>query len=133
MSNTQATTITVDAVSAPNLTDQQRQQLKLEVQPGTLIDANGNVSEVRYDPLGVVIAVTSYGHAGDSMSFLARSGPSTIQYAAGAPSMIQLGPDAYPLPPTRGYAKVRVNVARSGRVELRCLQGAVNLDRMDHE
>jgi hypothetical protein len=47
--------------------------------------------------------------------------------------MIQLGRDAYPLPPTRGYGSIRVHVASSGRVELRCLDGAVNLDRMDHE
>jgi hypothetical protein len=70
---------------------------------------------------------------GDSMSFLARSGPSILHYSAGAPSMIQLGRDAYALPPTRGYGSVKVNVGKSGRVELRCLQGAVNLDRMDHE
>jgi hypothetical protein len=72
-------------------------------------------------------------HAGDSLSFLARRGPSVLQYSAGAPAMIQLGPDAYLLRPTRGYGSIRVNVGRGGRVELRCLSGAANLDRMDHE
>ncbi|MEF8768732.1 hypothetical protein [Candidatus Accumulibacter contiguus] len=43
VSNTENTEVGVDAVSAPNLTDEQRVQLKLEVQPGTLIDADGNV------------------------------------------------------------------------------------------
>jgi hypothetical protein len=71
--------------------------------------------------------------AGDSLSFLARRGPSLLQYSASAPAMIQLGPDAYLLPPTRGYGSIRVNVLRGGRVELRCLSGAANLDRMDHE
>ena len=70
---------------------------------------------------------------GDSVSFLAHGGPSILQYAAGTPSMIQLGRDAYPLPPTRGYGSIRMNIAHGGRVELRCLDGAVNLDRMDHE
>ncbi len=70
---------------------------------------------------------------GDSLSFLAQSGPSILQYAASSPSMIQLGRDAYSLPATKGYGSVRVNIARSGRVELRCLNGIVNLDRMDHE
>ncbi|NOT96865.1 MAG: phosphatase PAP2 family protein, partial [Nitrospira sp.] len=42
VSTTDPTMITVDANSAPNLTDQQRQFLTLEVQPGSLIDANGN-------------------------------------------------------------------------------------------
>lgn len=71
--------------------------------------------------------------AGDSLSFLARSGPSMLQYSASAPATIQLGPDAYLLPPTHGYGSIRVNIARTGRVELRCLAGAANLDRMDHE
>ena len=71
--------------------------------------------------------------AGDSLSFLAREGPSLLQYSASAPAMIQVGGDAYLLPPTHGYGSIRVNIARSGRVELRCLAGAANLDRMDHE
>jgi hypothetical protein len=70
---------------------------------------------------------------GDSLSFLAKAGGSRLQYTTGAPAMIQIGPDAYSLPPTRGYGTVRVQIARSGRVELRCLSGIVNLDRMDHE
>ena len=71
--------------------------------------------------------------AGDSLSFLARRGPSVLQYSASGPAMIQLGRDAYLLPPTNGYGSIRVNIVRSGRVDLRCLSGAANLDRMDHE
>ena len=33
-----------------------------QVAPWRITDANGNVSEVRYDPLGVIVAVTTYGH-----------------------------------------------------------------------
>jgi hypothetical protein len=72
-------------------------------------------------------------HAGDSLTFLARRGPSVVQYAAGVPSVIQIGHVAYPLPATTGYGRIRVNIAESGRIELRCLNGMVNLDRMDHE
>ncbi len=35
-----------------------------QLAPWRLTDANGNVSEVRYDALGVVISATRYGHAG---------------------------------------------------------------------
>lgn len=70
---------------------------------------------------------------GDSMSFLAKSGASILQYSTPVRSMIQLGRTAYVLPPTRGYGSVRVEIAKSGRIELRCLDGVVNLDRMDHE
>jgi hypothetical protein len=42
VSTTQNTVIGVDATSAPDLTDEQRAQLKLVVQPGSMVDANGN-------------------------------------------------------------------------------------------
>jgi hypothetical protein len=72
--------------------------------------------------------------SGDALSFLARRGRSRLWYATGIPSVIQLGSDAYSLPPTRGsYGSIPVHLPRDGRVELRCLAGAVNLDRMDHE
>ncbi len=71
--------------------------------------------------------------AGDSITFLARSGASRLEYTSGSGATIQIGRDAYALPPTDGYGSVRVNVANTGRVELRCLTGSVNLDRMDHE
>lgn len=70
---------------------------------------------------------------GDSLSFLARKGPSVIEYSTPVRSMIQLGRTAYVLPPTHGYGSVRVEIVKSGRIELRCLDGVVNLDRMDHE
>ena len=38
---TQTTMVKVDAVSAPNLTPQQRQQLTIEIQPGSLIGVDG--------------------------------------------------------------------------------------------
>ena len=72
--------------------------------------------------------------AGDSLTFLARSGASRLQYTSDSGAMIQIGRDAaYALPPTRGYGAVRVNIATTGRIELHCLSGIVNLDRMDHE
>ena len=70
---------------------------------------------------------------GDSLSFLAHAGQSKVQYSAPVDSIIQIGRDAYVFPATKGYGAVRVILAHSGRIELRCLGGAVNLDRMDHE
>ena len=42
VSNTEETMVGVDEMSAPNLTEEQREQLQLMVQPGSLIDENGN-------------------------------------------------------------------------------------------
>ena len=43
VSDTAPTTVTMDAKSAPNLTDAQRGEMKLTVQPGTAVDAQGKV------------------------------------------------------------------------------------------
>src|SRR5262249_29841966 len=42
VSGNQPLTIDVDARSAPNLSPEQRAQLSIEVQPGSLVDAHGN-------------------------------------------------------------------------------------------
>jgi len=68
--------------------------------------------------------------AGDSLSFLARGGPARLEYSASQPVLIELAGRAYPLSPG---GTATVDVPHSGRVTLRCLSGAVNLDRMVSE
>jgi hypothetical protein len=73
-------------------------------------------------------------NAGDAVSFLATAGPHTLHYVSGPGARIEL--DGAPLAlPANGdhYAAIRISIPRSGRTTLRCVEGAVNLDRMDHE
>jgi hypothetical protein len=72
---------------------------------------------------------------GDSLRFSARGGRSRVRYQSARGATIQLASRAYELPPTRGaeYRTIDVDVPSSGSVELRCLAGAANLERMDHE
>ncbi len=71
---------------------------------------------------------------GDSLSFLARKGSHRLDYAAPVPSTIEMSGRAYHLDATgAAYGTTTVVIDRSGRVELRCLNGAVNLDRMTVE
>jgi hypothetical protein len=71
--------------------------------------------------------------AGDSISFLARQGPMNLEYQSQRGATIQLGARAYDLPPTgQTYGITRVNIPSEGRIELRGLAGAVNLDRMTY-
>lgn len=70
--------------------------------------------------------------ADQSLTFLARDGEHTLHYITGLGAMIEVAGRAYQLPPGDRYATIRVHVPRSGRVMVRCLSGAVNLDRMDH-
>lgn len=72
--------------------------------------------------------------AGDALSFIARRGASTIDYQSATGATIELAGRAYELAPTgAGYGRARIDLPRHGRVVLRCLAGAANLDRMDHD
>jgi hypothetical protein len=73
-------------------------------------------------------------HAGDSVSVRALGGPSRLQYGSAQPVILQIGTQAYALPPTGNRTETaRVEIARDGRTEFRCLSGTIFLDRMDHE
>lgn len=94
-----------------------------QMAPWRLIDPNGNVSEVRYDPLGVVVTATSYGHAGDQPwgfdaldSVIARPPPTLTdavsdprRYLQGAASYIAYDLDAWL---RRGSPTTILNLAR---------------------
>jgi hypothetical protein len=70
--------------------------------------------------------------AGDSLSFLAKAGDHVLLYdGAGT---VQIGEHAYALPGAGpAYGAARVRIEHEGRVDLKCLSGSLNLDRMDHE
>lgn len=71
---------------------------------------------------------------GDSVSFLARGGQSTLVYACAVPSTISMGGRQYTLPPTGNrFGNAPVVLSRDGRVTLTCVSGMIDLDRMDHE
>ncbi len=70
---------------------------------------------------------------GESVAFTSRGGPATLRYAAPSPAMVELADHVYPLAATGDvYGEARV-VIPAGPVVLRCISGAVNLDRLDHE
>jgi hypothetical protein len=68
---------------------------------------------------------------GDSLSFLAERGRYVLFYATTGRALVQVDGRAYELPAAPQYAMTLIDVPRSGRVRVRCLEGSVNLDRMD--
>ena len=73
-------------------------------------------------------------HQGQSVSFLARSGPSVLEYACATPVTIEVDGAAMTLPPTGvRFGTAPIDLARSGRIIIRCVSGTIDLDRMDHE
>jgi len=71
---------------------------------------------------------------GDSLSFLAKRGSYVLFYASTQPAVIDLGGHAFHLDKAPNYAMTVVDlpdVDSGGRVTLRCLDGSINLDRMD--
>ena len=73
-------------------------------------------------------------NAGEAVSFLARAGSHTLHYVTGPGARIVIDGIETSLPPSHDrYTTARVTVPHAGRVTLRCVAGAVNLDRMDHD
>ena len=72
-------------------------------------------------------------HTGDHVEFQMQPGPATIRYFTTQNATLELGDRAYFVGPTgKQYGHLRVDVPRQGRVRIRCLDGVVNLDRIDH-
>ena len=73
-------------------------------------------------------------NAGNTLTFQATEGAYTLHYVTGPGGTLELEGRAYVLPPSPdGYTTARIVVPRTGRVTLRCVAGAVNLDRMEHD
>ena len=71
--------------------------------------------------------------AGQSISFLANAGQYELWYSSATRLVIELDHHAYELRPTAAaHRSVRVDVPSTGRIELRCVTGRINLDRMVH-
>jgi hypothetical protein len=69
-------------------------------------------------------------HAGESSTFLARAGEWDLHYVTGLGATIEVAGVSYHLPAGQDYQVARVTIPEEGRVTLRCLDGAVNIDRM---
>ncbi len=68
---------------------------------------------------------------GQSLTFLARAGTHHLQAITGLGATIELGGHAYRIDPSVRHRTILVTIPEDGPVTLRCLSGAVNLDRME--
>lgn len=68
---------------------------------------------------------------GESASFSARAGTWTLHYITGLGSTFELAGRAYTVPASDRHQTLRVTVPQSGRVTLRNLSGAINVDRLE--
>ncbi len=94
---------------------------------GEIFPAEWTVSRFLYQGGWVV-------HAGDTLSFLAKSGSSTLRYQSRTGATIEIGGHAFVLPPSGAiYGYAAINAGSAGRAELRCLDGSANLDWMQHD
>lgn len=69
--------------------------------------------------------------AGDSLCFLAKEGTHTLHLITGLGATFELAGRAYSVAPDERYQTVRVRIPRAGRVTLKTLSGAINVDRME--
>lgn len=70
-------------------------------------------------------------NAGDSLSFLAREGTHVLHVITGLGATFELAGSAYSIAPHERYQTVVVRIPKSGRVTLKTLGGAINVDRME--
>ena len=68
---------------------------------------------------------------GQSLTFLARAGTHHLHAITGLGATIELGGHAYRIDPSLAHRILRVTIPEDGPVTLRCLSGAVDLDRME--
>ncbi|HEX7828889.1 MAG TPA: hypothetical protein VF787_04510, partial [Thermoanaerobaculia bacterium] len=69
--------------------------------------------------------------AGNSATFLAQKGTYSLDFITGLGAMIEIGGEAIQVQPDERYQSVRVTIPESGRVTLRCVSGAINVDRLE--
>lgn len=67
---------------------------------------------------------------GQSLSFLAREGTYSLDFITGLGATFEMSGHSYVVGPNDRYQTIPVTIPREGRVTLRCLSGAINLDRM---
>jgi hypothetical protein len=70
---------------------------------------------------------------GQQVEFLARAGTWRLDFNTGLGATFELAGHAYHVLPHNDYQSIRVTIPRSERVTLRCVSGAINLDRMRRE
>jgi RHS repeat-associated protein len=115
--------IAVDAMGNATTAEIDYQQLA----PWRITDANGNVAEVRYDALGVIVASTSYGHVDtqkwgfDSLAQVVARSPASVAdaitnaatFIQGAMRYVWYDLDAWS---KRGIPTTAVNLSREALV-----------------
>jgi hypothetical protein len=68
---------------------------------------------------------------GDSLSFLALEGTWTLRAITGLGADVEIAGETLHIDPNPRYQAFRLRIPKSGRVVMRCLNGAVNVDRLD--
>lgn len=67
---------------------------------------------------------------GDSLTFLSRGGNARVEYQSSTGALMEAGGRAFQFAPTPGTYGATLITLPAGRVTFRCVDGAVNLDRL---
>jgi len=106
---------------------------RIQFEDAFVIHNGGELYPREYQPQRFLFTGGWVVRSGDSLQFPARRGRARLRYQSAYGATLQIGSRAYVLPRAPEYGTIDVDIAAAGRVELRCLAGAANLDRMDHE
>lgn len=108
---------------------------RIQFEDAFVIHGGGELYPREYQPQRFLFTGGWIVRPGDALRFTGRGGRAQLRYQSARGATVQIGGRAYVLPPTPepAYGTVAVDVAAPGCIELRCLAGAANLDRMDYE
>lgn len=105
----------------------------VELEDAHVIHDGGELSPELYQVMRVAYRGGWVVHAGESVSFAVQKGAYRLDAITGLGATFELAGRAYTIAPSQTYQTLRVEIPKTGRVTLRCVSGAVNLDRMRHE
>jgi hypothetical protein len=104
---------------------------RVELEDFHVVKEGGELYPERYTMTRVFYRGGWVLQSGQSVSFLAKQGTHTLHAITGLGATIELEGHAYHVEPHPEYQRIRVTIPREGRVTLRCISGAINLDRME--
>lgn len=103
---------------------------RIEFEDAHVIKEGGDLYPELYTMLRVAYRGGWILQANHSLSFPAQRGAYTLEAITGLGTVIEIGGHAYHVDPHAEYQRIRVTIPEDGRVTLRCISGAINVDRM---
>ncbi|MEA2465219.1 MAG: hypothetical protein QOJ98_2966 [Acidobacteriota bacterium] len=104
---------------------------RVEFEDAHVVKEGGELYPAMYTMMRVTYRGGWILQAGQAISFQAQRGTHTLHAITGLGAAFEIGGHAYHIDPHPEYQRVRITIPEDGWVTLRCISGAINVDRME--